>query len=518
MPIAAIPRYMRANEAAPASPALRFGPHLPIWTTRKDQNDEFTSRAGKHSREAEDLRKMREQMGVDAAVDTLVAQKNLPGLWTRNDAAARNAWRKVTKLTDEDRRRMNALAVRQSALRTSVAPPALLCLEARAIAPFTTGLGNEHPLENGFAFLNPYGLPYLPGSGVKGAVRRAAEELTHADFFGASGERTLPDVWRLFGFEPWPRPKDKVNRQSWKEWVDGFPVGKAEIDSYLDAALQYDPAAREKLRQRLDAQHDDVHRLLALLEDRTLHVRGALDFWDVIPKIAGDGLAVEIMTPHQSHYYQDNPHQGSTTPHDSGSPTPISFLTVPAESEFTFHIRCDVARLQRIAPRLARNGRWKHLVEAAFEHAFSWLGFGAKTAAGYGAMQRDRKREDRVRRDDADHARREQVERENRAQAERDAREREERLAALDPLDRDIQKMLDARPDKGVPEITAIIQAIKADRWNGTAKMEVAKRLKDRMAADKKWKETSRKKKPDRDKDYQNTLLVKRWLHGLDGE
>ncbi len=48
--------------------------------------------------------------------------------------------------------------------------------------------------------------------------------------------------------------------------------------------------------------------------------------------------------------------------------------------------------------------------------------------------------------------------------------------------------------------------------------MEVAKRLKDRMAADKKWKETSRKKKPDRDKDYQNTLLVKRWLHGLDGE
>ncbi len=353
MPIAAIPRYMRANEAAPASPALRFGPHLPIWTTRKDQNDEFTSRAG-----------------------------NLPGLWTRNDAAARNAWRKVTKLTDDDRRRMNALAVRQSALRTSVAPPALLCLEARAIAPFTTGLGNEHPLENGFAFLNPYGLPYLPGSGVKGAVRRAAEELTHADFFGASGERTLPDVWRLFGFEPWPRPKDKVNRQSWKEWVDGFPVGKAEIDSYLDAALQYDPAAREKLRQRLDAQHDDVHRLLALLEDRTLHVRGALDFWDVIPKIAGDGLAVEIMTPHQSHYYQDNPHQGSTTPHDSGSPTPISFLTVPAESEFTFHIRCDVARLQRIAPRLARNGRWKHLVEAAFEHAFSWLGFGAKTAAG----------------------------------------------------------------------------------------------------------------------------------------
>lgn len=35
----------------------------------------------------------------------------------------------------------------------------------------------EHLLENGFAFLNPYGLPYLPGSGVKGVLRQAAREV-----------------------------------------------------------------------------------------------------------------------------------------------------------------------------------------------------------------------------------------------------------------------------------------------------------------------------------------------------
>ena len=28
-------------------------------------------------------------------------------------------------------------------------------------------------------------------------------------------------------------------------------------------------------------------------------------------------------------------------------------------------------------------------MEAAFEHAFAWLGFGAKTAVGYGAMEED---------------------------------------------------------------------------------------------------------------------------------
>lgn len=47
----------------------------------------------------------------------------------------------------------------------------------RSLTRFVTGIGSPHPLENGFAFLKPYGLPYLPASGVKGAVRAACREL-----------------------------------------------------------------------------------------------------------------------------------------------------------------------------------------------------------------------------------------------------------------------------------------------------------------------------------------------------
>jgi CRISPR type III-B/RAMP module RAMP protein Cmr6 len=46
----------------------------------------------------------------------------------------------------------------------------------RNLAPIVTGIGQPHPLENGFAFLRPYGVPYLAGSGVKGAVRAACRE------------------------------------------------------------------------------------------------------------------------------------------------------------------------------------------------------------------------------------------------------------------------------------------------------------------------------------------------------
>jgi CRISPR-associated protein Cmr6 len=255
------------------------------------------------------------------------------------------------RLNPADKCAMRALAERLAALAATVADEQVLRFDAYAIAPFTTGLGNEHPLENGFAFLSPYGLPYLPGSGVKGVLRQAARELASGDWGDTRG-------WS----------KDKA-----------YPLyaGKDRTDiSSIDIMFG------------LESQGAD-HELL----------RGALSFWDVVPQIKGDCLMVEIMTPHQSHYYQqknDRKSGGSVSPHDSGQPTPITFLTVPPGSDFTFLVTCDTSRLSRLAPELLRAPldsdapQWKVLMAAAFEHAFEWLGFGAKTAVGYGAMNEAR--------------------------------------------------------------------------------------------------------------------------------
>jgi CRISPR-associated protein Cmr6 len=59
----------------------------------------------------------------------------------------------------------------------------------------------------------------------------------------------------------------------------------------------------------------------------------------------------------------------------------VSFLAVPAGSGFNFHVLCRPDRLPE-----ALRSRWRNLLDAAFDHAFEWLGFGAKTAVGYGAM------------------------------------------------------------------------------------------------------------------------------------
>lgn len=201
-----------------------------------------------------------------------------------------------------------ALRARQQSLAGALSEDRCHVIDARSTAPFATGLGLEHPVENGFAFLSPYGLPYLAGSGVKGVLRRAAEELRD------DGDTDLSQavIDALFG------PEDT----------------------------------------------DDARR-------------GALTCWDVFPKPAKDSLAVEIMTPHYGHYYQNG-----GTPHDAGKPNPIPFLAVPAGSEFRFVITCEPAFLP------LDFGDWKAMIDKVMEHAFDWLGFGAKTSVGYGAMDR----------------------------------------------------------------------------------------------------------------------------------
>ncbi|MEW6636477.1 MAG: type III-B CRISPR module RAMP protein Cmr6 [Actinomycetota bacterium] len=57
---------------------------------------------------------------------------------------------------------------------------------------FVTGLGRQHPVENGFAWHPTLGTPYLPGSSVKGVVRAWAAQWDGAD------EATLK---RIFGSE-----------------------------------------------------------------------------------------------------------------------------------------------------------------------------------------------------------------------------------------------------------------------------------------------------------------------------
>ncbi len=318
MPIAAVPDYLQKafkQDFKSATPGLRFGMLFKYWGIDRKTGQILWGGKDQEHKTKKDGRPFVEKIenkrdAIDAACDLAPSgsDRMIAALEARAGAAAA---------------RMNA----------NPSSP-VLELSGYAVAPFATGLGNEHPLENGFSFLNPYGIPYLPGSGVKGVLRETARQLA-AGRFGTTGGWSTARVYPV-----------------------AFDAGTTMHLSMIDVLFGLESEDHEKE-----------------------HVRGALSFWDAIPGIEGNRLRVEVMTAHQSHYYQKK-----ETPHESGMPNPIYFLTVPPGSGFTFRVACDLPRVRALAPDLAENHRWKELLAEAFRLAFEWIGFGAKTAVGYGAM------------------------------------------------------------------------------------------------------------------------------------
>ncbi len=184
---------------------------------------------------------------------------------------------------------------------------------------FVTGMGNAHPVENGFSWHPTLGTPWIPGSTVKGLVRAWAErELIPA----GTCDRAL--VYQLFGSES--KSPDECGQ-----------------------------------------------------DNRA----GALVFFDAIPTAKVE-LITDIMTPHSGKWYEkggsDQAMQADVLPGDWHSPVPVPFL-VCKKASFLFGL----------APREGCGVTSEQLGQAMLwlEDALMFWGIGAKTATGYGHMDKD---------------------------------------------------------------------------------------------------------------------------------
>ena len=341
------------------------------------------------------------------------------------DKEGRSAWLRQFDIKQVGARsELNAKAEKIQQLASSQGGQARVY---QCAAPFVTGMGNPHPLENGFTWHPTLGMPYLPGSAVKGLVR-AAVELAY------QGEDKPTLLKRWFGTET-----------------------KGDV-----------PEAS-----------------------------GSFIFLDALP-VAPCALVPEVMTPHMGKWYEKGgktPTAKDTQPGDWHSPVPVGYLTAR-------NLQLQFA----VMPRPGVNAAELEQVWQALDYALQWLGAGGKTAQGFGTMQVDQTALKRREREDA----------QRQAQAEREDAERQ-RLAALEtmsPVDRAIRECLDARKDPNLGEIPALKNALKAGQWQGDMKRDIALRLREMMQAAKKWKESTQAKKPEKDGDYQDTLLVQSWIAG----
>ncbi len=81
---------------------------------------------------------------------------------------------------------------------------------------FVTGIGRDHPVENGFVWHHVLGVPYLPGSSIKGVVRTWAEQW----------EKDKHPIGRIFG------PSDGEKSAGSVIFFDALPLKpvKVQID------------------------------------------------------------------------------------------------------------------------------------------------------------------------------------------------------------------------------------------------------------------------------------------------
>jgi len=92
--------------------------------------------------------------------------------WTKVDDTAKQAWIKTVTGSTGDFRKLEAFTNRQIALTST-----LDGISRRYTSDwnFITGMGNSHPVENGFSWHPTLAVPFLTGASVKGLVRAWVE-------------------------------------------------------------------------------------------------------------------------------------------------------------------------------------------------------------------------------------------------------------------------------------------------------------------------------------------------------
>ncbi|ASJ17201.1 hypothetical protein A3L04_09050 [Thermococcus chitonophagus] len=234
--------------------------------------------------------------------------------------------------------------------RISPKTPEIFETESRLVV----GLGDESIYETSIRLLRNYGVPYIPGSALKGVSR----------------------LWSIYILA------DLLKKEEVYSNVDFYTLAE-KVQRALDGRDEefYKKLVSTNLE---DESLSNVFRVSKLSEAvklvreifGTTETQGSVVFFDALPLPESlkekPALELDIMNPHYPNYYQ-----GNEPPGDWQDPRPLFFLTVPRG------VRFAVA----VAPR---DESTENLVKVAFgllTQALQGLGVGAKTSLGYGRLK-----------------------------------------------------------------------------------------------------------------------------------
>lgn len=260
-------------------------------------------------------------------------------------------------------------------------------LQSRLMLNMASGV-----MENAGLCLDRFGLPYIPGSAVKGCARRMAiQQLVEAETTEAKTE-LLVQIALMFGWgdTDW-KPGRKRKRHDGREietepysdfwWAMAEYSGKHEADSQRMTAWQEVASAAAvrlfdqldvRRRKRRDQPLVDLPNFAGVgsfLPAHPLDVSG-IDLPLRPPRLGT--LEPDVVTCHHPDYYRSDGTKPIAT--DDEDPNPVHFPAVAAGHVFAFAILPLRSCSKEL---LTRARRW-------LADGLTAFGIGAKTAAGYG--------------------------------------------------------------------------------------------------------------------------------------
>lgn len=230
---------------------------------------------------------------------------------------------------------------------------------------FITGIGIKRGIKDvpdeikiGFAFDHTTGLPYMPGSGLKGVLRSAFPQRFNASLqekhvlFAPSRSRFLQQYFTVMGIDL---------PQKVEAWLKSLSISHTEIEYDLAIDLLEMSIFHCWIPTGFDSKDKPEYAALPISK-RDIFFDAFLehDEWD------GPFMATDFITPHLN---REKPELSPFT-----EPVPLQFLKLRPGMKFRFQWRTSDLILTPLEK------------SALFEYILTTFGIGAKTNTGYGQL------------------------------------------------------------------------------------------------------------------------------------
>ncbi|MBN1553057.1 type III-B CRISPR module RAMP protein Cmr6, partial [bacterium] len=207
---------------------------------------------------------------------------------------------------------MNALHQRQQSAFVALSQRhELRKVNAKIDWRMVIGLGGAHVLETSMTLHHIYGIPYIPGSAVKGIVRHyfVSEKLQSK----CPEEDNLSILDAILAYPEIQKLRKEQKYEDLQIWCQRY--GKIKQETLQKASADWDLL--------------DLGQTIFGTQGQA----GVIVFCDAFP-VGNVKFAIDVMNPHYPDYYDS---QGKMPPNDCQNPKPIPFLTLE-QTAFNFYL------------------------------------------------------------------------------------------------------------------------------------------------------------------------------------